>query len=163
MQRVEIKKPTVANLTGVAEVLSQWTDGAEVTKYVARITAEIEGKVEFNGQYWVALRGGDVVGVVGLGDPLPQLLAFTKTLRPGKFKVLYVDGRHHGEGIGKQLVAFIEGEARRQGYTEFLARSAERYRGTAYGFYKELGYDEAGTVYANEDHAKPMLVLRKVL
>jgi GNAT superfamily N-acetyltransferase len=147
----------------IRKILAQWTDRSEVDKYVKRIQNEIAGKIEFNTRYWVARESGAPVGIVGLCDPLPQVLPFAKTNRPGKFKILYVDAEHRGKGIGKKLVDFLENEARKEGYMEVLARSAERYRDTSYGFYEKMGYKKVGTVYAAEDRSKPMQVFRKEL
>lgn len=163
MNEIIIKKPISDNLEEIRAILAQWTSREEVDKYIKRIRNEIDGKIEFNGQYWVALENGVTVGIVGLSDLLPQLLTFTKTKHPGKYKILYVDSKHRGKSIGEKLVTFIEQEAKRQGYTEFLVRSAEQYRDTAYGFYKKMGYQEVGTVYAGEDRSKPMQVFRKFL
>ncbi|MGC9603140.1 MAG: GNAT family N-acetyltransferase [Minisyncoccia bacterium] len=158
-----IDKPKLGDLGEIRKILAQWTDNPEVEKYVKRIQDEITRKIEFNTHYWVARYSGMPVGIVGLCDPLPQVLPFAKTSRPGKFKILYVDGAYRGKGIGKKLVDFLENEARKEGYAEVLARSAERYRDTSYGFYEKMGYKNVGTVYAGEDRSKPMRVFRKEL
>ena len=163
MTEIIIEKPTSSDLTEIRKILAQWTDKDEVLKYVTRIENEILGKIEFNTHYWVAKEAGVPVGVVGLCDPLPQVLPFAKTGRPGKFKILYVATEHQKKGIGKKLVDFLENEARKEGYTEVLARSAERYRDTAYDFYERMGYEKVGMVYAGEVRSRPMQVFRKAL
>jgi GNAT superfamily N-acetyltransferase len=161
--KIIIDKPNLGDLGEIKGILAQWTDKSEVDKYIKRIKNEIAGKIEFNTHYWVARDSGVPVGIVGLCDPLPQVLPFAKTRHPGKFKILYIDGAYRGRGIGRKLVDFLESEAKKEGYTEVLARSAEKYRDTSYGFYEKMGYKEAGTVHAGEDPSKPMRVFRKEL
>jgi GNAT superfamily N-acetyltransferase len=163
MNEIIIEKPRLGDLLELRRILTQWMEKSEVEKNITRIENEILGKIEFNARYWVARESGIPVGIVGLCDPLPQVLSFAKTSRPGKFRILYVAAERQKKGIGRKLVDFLEDEARKEGYKELLVRSAEIYRGSAYGFYEKMGYEKAGTVYAGEDREKPMQVFRKEL
>jgi GNAT superfamily N-acetyltransferase len=163
MNEIIIEKPKTDDLPGVKAVLAQWTESSEVDKYVKRIEDEITGKVEFNTRYWAAKESSLVIGVTGLCDPLPKVLPFAKTDRPGELKILYVAGEHQGKGVGRKIVDFLENEARKEGYKELFARSAAVYRGSAYGFYEKMGYEKVGTVHAGEDITRPMQVFRKSL
>ena len=139
-----------------------WTDKEEVDKYIERIKNEVDGKkVEFNLHFWVAKEDNHAIGIIGLCDPLPKALPFAKSDMPGEIKILYVNNTHRGKGIGRKLVDFIEKEAIRQGYKELLVRSVERYRETAYGFYKRLGYVEVGTI--TNENSNSMQVFEKLL
>ena len=95
-----------------------------------RISREINGQTEFNMQFWVAKENHTVLGIIGLADPIPKVLPLAKTQKPGELKILYVDNE-------RILVQFIEPEAAKQGYQELLIRSTERYKDTAYVFYKK--------------------------
>ncbi|HIH10664.1 TPA: GNAT family N-acetyltransferase [Candidatus Woesearchaeota archaeon] len=159
---VNITKPVTKNIEQIKEILSQWTEVEEVEKYITRISNEIDGKTEFNMQFWIAKEDETVVGVVGLCNPLPKILSFAKTSNPGEIKILYLDTQMQGKGIGKLLVGYVEKEADKQGYSELLVRSAERYRDTAYGFYEKLGYLKTGIVEGGEEFKK-MQVFGKVL
>lgn len=159
---VEVTKPILSDLDRIKEILNQWTQEEETNKYLQRIRDEIGGKTEFNQRFWVAKEDDQALGVTGLSDPLPKVIPFSKTEKPGEGKILYLDKLYRGKGIGKMLMEFIEVEARRQGYTELMLRSAERYRDTAYGFYEHAGYKKRGTV-TSEDPSKTMQVFGKVL
>jgi GNAT superfamily N-acetyltransferase len=163
MENITVEKPKPSDLTKIRRILAQWTDETEVDKYAKRIENEIAGKVEFNAHYWLAKESGVPMGISGLSDPLPKIVSMARTDRPGELRILYVDAKRNGRGIGKKLVEFLEGEARKEGYTEIMARSAERYRDTAYDFYEKMGYNKVGTVYAGENRSKPMQVFRKEL
>ena len=93
--------------------------------------------------FWVIKDEVSAIGVGGLAEPLPIILPLAKSKNPGEIKILYIDNSHHGEGVGKQMIKFLEQEAKRIGHTELFIRSAERYKNTAYGFYKKMGYLES--------------------
>ena len=159
---INIEKPKISDLEQIRNIFSQWTEIEEVEKYLSRISNEINGQTEFNMQFWVACENKIAVGVVGLSDPLPKVLPFAKTEKPGEIKILYVDTKKQGKGIGRFLVDFIEEEAIAQGYSELLIRSAEKYRETAYRFYEKMDYVKVGVV-DGEDSSKKMQVFGKVL
>lgn len=140
--------------------MSFWVEKEEVEKYIERIRNEIKGKIEFNLHFWVAKESGNVVGITGLCDPLPKILEFAKTEKPGELKILYLDPKSRGKGFGKELLRFIENEAKNQSYKEILIRSAERFRDTAYGFYGKMGYSKVGVV-ANESGNEQMQLFEK--
>ena len=159
---VEVAKPILSDIARIREILNQWTEEEETKKYLQRIKDEISGKTEFNQNFWVVKEDGVVLGVTGLSDPLPKVIAFSRTNKPGEGKILYLDKLYRGKGVGRILIEFLENEARRRGYAELLLRSAERYRDTAYGFYEHVGYDKRGTV-TSEDPSKIMQVFGKML
>lgn len=159
---VTIEKPNLEDLSSIEKILNQWTEKEEVEKYLKRISGEIIGRMKFNMQFWVAKENDSVTGVIGLSDPLPKVIPFAKTSEPVEIKILYVDGKNQGRGVGKTLVNFVEEEAKRQGYQELLVRSAKKYIGTAWGFYKKIGYQEVGIVTGGEGKNK-MQVFEKLL
>lgn len=139
-----ISKPKIKDLEMIRGIMEQWTEQEEVGKYMSRIDSEINGKVEYSMNFWVIKDEKSVIGVGGLAKPLPLILPLAKTSNPGEIKILYIDNNHRGQGVGGQMIKFLEQEARNQGYTELFVRSAERYKNTAYGFYEKMGYKKLG-------------------
>lgn len=158
---ITIEKPIAEDLDSINKILKEWTDEEEAEKYIERIGNEITGKIEFNSRFWVAKEEGNVLGITGLSDPLPKALKFAKTDKPVEIKILYVDGSAQGKGVGKTLIDFIEEEAKHDGYKEIIVRSAMRYKTSAWGFYKKMGYSEVGELTQNEK--EPMKVFEKIL
>jgi len=157
---LKIEKPTQNEFTGIRQVLSQWTFSREVRKYSERIRDEIAGRSKYNMQFWVAKENGRVIGIAGLGESLPKEMSYAQTEIPCSLKILYVHGDHQGKGIGTILITFIEQQAKKQGYDEILVRSAERYRGSSYGFYEKRGYRLVGETGQDENK---MAVFQKIL
>ncbi len=137
-----IEKPKIEDLKMIRCILEQWTDLEEAEKYLSRIESEINGATEYSMNFFVARGEETVIGVGGLAKPLPIILPLAKTINPGEIKILYIDGNHRGKGLGKEMINYLEQEARNQGYKELFVRSAERYKDTAYGFYRNMGYEE---------------------
>ena len=137
-----IEKPKIEDLKIIRYILEQWTEPEEVEKYLSRIESEINGSTEYSMNFFVVKDQELVIGVGGLAKPLPIVLPLAKTNNPGEIKILYIDNNHCGKGIGKQVINYLELEARNQGYKELFVRSAERYKDTAYGFYEKMGYEQ---------------------
>ena len=152
-----ILKPKIEDLDKIRKILEQWTELEEVEKYLSRINSEINGYTEYSMNFWVIIENGVVAGVGGLAKPLPIVLPLAKSENPGEIKILYIDNSYQGKGIGKQLVNFLENEARNQGYTELFVRSAERYKDTGHGFYEKMGYKSLGETENN------MSIFNKIL
>jgi len=161
-EKIEINKPKKEDLDDIKMVLAQWTDKKEVDKYIERIGKEIIGRTEYNMQFWVVRNDRKLVGVIGLSDPLPKVLFLTRTKKPAEIKILYIENNYRGKNMGERLVKFIEDEAKKQGFSGLLVRSAIRYRKTAYGFYKKLGYSSIGKINGGKKN-KTMKVFEKVL
>jgi GNAT superfamily N-acetyltransferase len=81
------------------------------------------------GQAWVAERGGEIAGVVGLSD--------------GELKVLYVDPPHQGQGIGSALLDHAERQLRTGGHARATLWA---FRDNAAGreFYEHRGWRADG-------------------
>lgn len=141
-----IRKPIKADIEVIRDILTQWTEVEEVEKYVARITNEIDGIIEYNTRFWVYEDEGNVVGVAGLSDPLPKVMSFSKGKKPIELKILYVDYKRRGKGVGKRLMVYLENLAKNEQCDEMIIRSAKRYEDTAYGFYQKLDYKILGYV-----------------
>ena len=152
-----IAKPKINDLIGIKQVLEQWTVIDEVEKYLARISSEIKGKIEYSMNFWVIKEGDVVIGVGGLAEPLPIILNFAKTSNPGEIKILYISDSYRRKGFGREMINFLEKEAKIKNYQELFVRSAELYKKTAYGFYKKMGYIQIGKIENN------MNVFNKIL
>lgn len=140
----QISKPSLFHLPAIENILTQWTEPEEVEKYLLRIENEINNKTEFNQHFWIIEFDGQVAGVGGLADPLPKTLPFASTKNPGEIKILYLDNQFRGHGLGKELLIFLETEAKIYDYSEILIRTAERYKTTAWDFYQHQGYKLVG-------------------
>jgi ribosomal protein S18 acetylase RimI-like enzyme len=92
---------------------------------------------------WVAERGGEVVGLVGI-EVSPSLEHDDDV---AKVSELVVDKTCRREGLGSELLATAEAEAGRRGCTLIYLTTAERRRG-AHQFYRRLGYEETGRRFA---------------
>ena len=161
MPTLNIATPTLSQLPKITTILSQWTEIEEVNKYITRITNEINGQTQYNLYFFVGIIDNQVVGITGISDPLPLAKSFAQTPNPAELKILYIDGACHGQGFGRQLLEFIQFLASNQEHTELLIRSANRYRGTAYGFYEKMGYTKLTIL--NPDTSNSMQLFSKLL
>lgn len=87
---------------------------------------------KLNGRFWVAERGGRVVGSVG----------FSPGKKPGyaELKKLYVEKAARTGGLGGALCALAENGARQAGYFRMDLWSDTRFE-TAHAFYERRGYE----------------------
>lgn len=158
---IDFSLPKAEDLTGIANILSQWNDQEEVEKYIARIQNEINGQTEFGMNFYTMKDNNKLIGIGGLADPLPSIMSYAKTPKPGELKILYLDNQARGKNFGKQFLTWLEKQALSQERTELLVRSAEKFRDTAFEFYKACGYEDLGQI-ENSDQ-KPMELFRKEL
>lgn len=153
--------PSIADIPAITDILGQWTEAEEVQKYAERIARAIDGVSEYGMAFWVLKQNNKVIGVGGLADPLPAIKSYAQTENPGELKILYMDGAARGQGKGREFLAFLERAARDSGRSELLVRSAERYRETAFDFYKRCGYEDLGHI--TNEAGLPMEIFRKDL
>ncbi|MDO8341194.1 MAG: GNAT family N-acetyltransferase [Candidatus Woesebacteria bacterium] len=159
---IEIRKPKEKDLSKIREILAQWNDQEYTEIYFTRIKNEISGQTEFNMKFWVATDDEEVLGIIGLCDLSPDLLSFAKTPKPGQLKILYIDNKDRGKGIGKTLTQFVEKEASKNDYEELLVKSSEIYKNTAWGFYEKMSYKPVGLI-DNKDNIKKSKIFEKIL
>lgn len=103
----------------------------------------------------LAIQGGHAIGTGRLVTlPAPVSGSTGRWGQVGRMAVLQA---HRGEGIGAQLLATLEAEARRQGMAGVVLH-AQFY---ALGFYRHHGYEPVGPVFqeAGIDHVE----MRKAL
>ena len=109
-------------------------------------------------RYLVAVtEDGEIIGVVGMRPPSPEVLQFVSTDRPVEMINAYVDtGHRKGRGVGTALVRELERLARECGYGEMILNSGPRYRNSGWEFFDRLGYERRGLardLYGEGDHA----------
>lgn len=143
----EIIKPKIEDLDRIFDILFQWTEKEEAEKYVKRIKNEINGTTEFNMSFWIIKKDEEIAGTGALSDILPSIKSFSKTENPCELKILYLDDKFRGLGLGKIFLNFLEEKAKKNENTELMIRSAEKYKDTAYGFYEKMGYKNVGLAY----------------
>ncbi len=152
-----LQKPTISDLTIIEDILKYWTDPEEANKYVTRIQKEIEGLIEFNTHFWVIQNKHKTVGITGISNTLPKIQQFVTLQNPIELKLLYLDKKTRGLGLGKLTILELEKILKENNYDEILIRSAVRYKDTAWGFYEKMGFTQVG--FIDQD----MAVFRKIL
>lgn len=99
-------------------------------------------------QYLVAATDGkEIVGVVGMRPPTPDMLRFASMEQPIEMINTYVDSRYRGYGVGAALVRELEQLAQEHGYSEIIVNSGPRYRHSGWKFYDKLGYERRGIAW----------------
>lgn len=110
---------------------------AAYEKYIARIGKKPGPMLDdyaariANGEAFVCELGGRVAGVLVLLDEPDYLLLDNVAVAPER----------HGQGIGRQLIAFADDEARRRGYREIRLYTHEMMTENI-AMYPRLGYEE---------------------
>ena len=65
-------------------------------------------------------------------------VVLNKKQKIGEIRHIFVDGKHHGEGIGKKIMKELEGYLKKKNMKE--ARLNVLVKNKAVGFYEKLGY-----------------------
>lgn len=153
-----------ADLPSVERILQIWVRdspsspplAAEIAVHLARMSTSL---IENSGhRYLVAVtEDGEIIGVVGMRPPSPEMLRFVSTDQPVEMINAYVDTSHRkGRGVGTALVRELERLAQECGYSEMLLNSGPRYRDSGWEFFDKLGYERRGLardLYGEGDHA----------
>lgn len=162
---LQLSKPQIDDLPAIRQILLAWNTQSETAKYAKRVKQEIDGQPEFNQRFWVLKNKSKVVGLGGLADCQPKLQPFVTVDEPSclaELKAVYLSPECRGQGWGRFLVIGLETKAAQQGCKQLLLVSADKYKDTAYGFYRHLGYNRVGTVEGGSENKK-MAVFSKVL
>lgn len=128
------------------ETVSTLTYAYRLPEWQRRLSAPDSGQAT-----WLALDKARILGMVHFGPPrLPEFGA------RGEVKLLYVDPRSQGAGIGRRLVALARRELAASGYPEMgLAVVVQNTR--ALGFYRAIGgtevtrYTDPGPMWKSEN------------
>jgi ribosomal protein S18 acetylase RimI-like enzyme len=110
---------------------------ASYSKYVERIGREPAPMLEDYaalvraGEVWVLAEGGEVLGVLVMRPAEDHLFVDNVAVAPG----------HQGRGLGRELVAFAEARARRDGLPEVRLYTNEKMQENL-AVYARLGFEE---------------------
>jgi len=164
---ITIDKPKKEDIKDIQDILREWRTEEDVNMYGEAMLDEIKGKVTEetiyrNMRFWTAKNDDKAIGIICLCEPLPKLSPFFKSEKPGAIQILYIHNQWRHQGIGRKLVSTVESEARNQGYTELIVRSAPVYETTAWVFYDKVGYQRVGTS-PTKDGTEMMQVFYKKL
>jgi GNAT superfamily N-acetyltransferase len=132
----DIDAPALARLLGQ---LGYPTEEAEVLRRLERLRADPADRV------FVAELDGEVVGLAGIH--VSRSLEYDRDA--AKVSAIVVDERHRRSGVGRALLAAVEGEARARGCELVFLTTAERRR-DAHEFYRRLGWEETGRRFAKK-------------
>jgi ribosomal protein S18 acetylase RimI-like enzyme len=112
---------------------------ASYSKYVERIGREPAPMLEDYaaliraGEVWVLAEGGEVLGVLVMRPAEDHLFVDNVAVAP----------RHQGRGLGRELVAFAEAKATRDGLPEVRLYTNEKMHENL-AVYARLGFEETG-------------------
>jgi len=135
---MECRPASAEDADRVAELLEQLDHPA--TSEAARRRLQVLA-ASHNDDVWLAERDGTVVGLVAIH-------VSASLERDGEVaNAIVVDEAARRQGVGKQLMAFAEREARRRGCVLLFLTTAER-RKDAHAFYRGLGFEETGRRFA---------------
>lgn len=79
-------------------------------------------------KYFVAMREGKVLGMMGVQSPASYLLPYTETQKPTSIISALIDSQQRRTGVGKTLVRAITEHATTEGATEIIVSSTDKYR-----------------------------------
>jgi N-acetylglutamate synthase-like GNAT family acetyltransferase len=134
-------RPASAEDAGrIAELLEQLGYPASLEAVARRLQALEASQAD---HVWVAERDGTVVGLVAIH--VSGSLEYDGDV--AKVSAIVVDPTARRQGIGEQLMALAEREARRRGCVLLFLTTAER-RKDAQAFYRTIGFEETGRRFA---------------
>ena len=116
------------------------------------IPAEVElDEADATATHAVALHQGEVVGtgrlVVDAGEVAAGEVGDSEPAPAGRIGRMAVDQPWRRQGVGGQILRFLEGEARRQGLPQCVLHAQEYVK----DFYAGEGYQERGEVFLEVD------------
>jgi len=132
--------------------IKYWTDDEFLNELAANLT---ERKVYF----YIAEKGGDVVGVAGFREAPEYLRAYAETKNPAELYV--VASKLQNKGIGSMLVQKVIEKARNLSFTEIECYSPETHN-SSWKFYEKLGFTRHGII-EDPDDGYPGMLWRKIL
>jgi N-acetylglutamate synthase-like GNAT family acetyltransferase len=137
---VELRPARAEDAARIAELLGQLGYPASPEAAARRLHVLADSAAD---EVWVAERDGTVVGLVAIH--ISAALEYDGDV--AKVGAIVVDEEARRQGVGEQLMAVAEGEARRRGCVLLFLTTAER-REDAHAFYRSIGFDETGRRFA---------------
>jgi N-acetylglutamate synthase-like GNAT family acetyltransferase len=141
---MECRPASAEDADRVAELLEQL--GYPTSPEAARRRLQMLA-TSHNDEVWVAERDGTVVGLVAIHVSA----SLECDGEVAKVNAIVVDEAARRQGVGQQLMALAEREARRRGCVLLFLTTAERRR-DAHAFYRGLGFEETGRRFAKALH-----------
>ncbi len=139
---MECRPASAEDAQRVAELLEQLGYPASLEAAARRLQALAASRHD---DVWVAERDGKVIGLVAIH--VSGSLEHDGDV--AKVSALVVDTAARRQGVGEQLMALAEREARLRGCVLLFLTTAER-RQDAHAFYRGLGFEETGRRFAKE-------------
>lgn len=101
---------------------------------------------------------GLLLGLMGYGEPTKIMLKATHSdpKNTTELFLAHVANAYQRQGVGHQLIATIEREARSRGKRWLILNSGPRYKDSGWGFYDRIGYKRVGwlpNLYGSGYHA----------
>jgi N-acetylglutamate synthase-like GNAT family acetyltransferase len=137
---VELRPARVEDAARIAELLGQLGYPASPEEAARRLQVVNDSDAD---EVWVAERKDTIVGLVAIH--VSAALEYDGDV--AKVGAIVVDEAVRRQGVGEQLMAVAERQARRRGCVLLFLTTAER-RKDAHAFYRGLGFDETGRRFA---------------
>jgi N-acetylglutamate synthase-like GNAT family acetyltransferase len=137
---VELRPARADDAGRIAELLGQLGYPASPEEAGRRLQVMADSDAD---EVWVAERENTVVGLVAIH--ISAALEYDGDV--AKVGAIVVDEAARRQGVGEQLMALAEREARDRGCVLLFLTTAER-RVEAHRFYRRLGFDETGRRFA---------------
>lgn len=161
----------IADIVGIKPILQTCIinskTGKEASDEITQVLGEMEDSLNGNNDnlYLVALEDEQVIGIIGLRKPKPELIKFARTHNPAELINAYIAKDHRGgKGVDAALVRGIETEAKARGYTELVLNSEPKYNQDCRDFYNKLeGYKNVGIIKKLKGKHGNALVWSKLL
>ena len=161
---IEVKPLTKKDLNVVSNILLDWLSKEETDYYVKAIRGIVSDSSNptLDSHYYIALLGGEIVGVAGFRELNPKLFKFAFTKKPAELCMLYVSKKHYRkQGIGTTLLNFVITQVKKRNYKELMVRSAEKFIDTGWGFYDRMGFDRVGKFLSAESKKISQIFIKK--
>lgn len=137
---MELRPARVEDAARIAALLGQLGYPASPEEAARRLKVMNDSDAD---EVWVAERENTIVGIVAIH--VSAALEYDGDV--AKVSAIVVDEAVRRQGVGEQLMAVAEREARRRGCVLLFLTTAER-RKDAHAFYRSLGFDETGRRFA---------------
>lgn len=142
---VNVRPLQQTDIDQVVPILQEWVRDAQTGQVIEAEVQDILGKMEASLEegsdrtYYTAELDGEILGVMALAAPSPEMIEIASTDNPVEIVNAFVSGKAQGKGVGKKLLESLAETAKESGFTELIVNSGPRYK-NAWGFYtKNMG------------------------
>lgn len=144
---MHIRKATETDIPAILHLYAQLERGGENTLSLLE-AVEIFRRIESYPDYhiYIAIQQGEILGTFSMAimDNLAHLGA-----RSGLIEDVVVDGKHRGQGIGKEMMRYAMDLCREKACYK-VSLSSNIYREDAHRFYESLGFKIHGFSFQME-------------